>query len=198
MTRLVVAGTKHVWKLHDSIFYITSNSSNQTSKTVTAGSTGMSKEEKAILMPFYCICLLVAPIGNVLIIVVFFKYKPIRKSINFFVLNMASSDLFTPLTIMPFNIGTTLSNGPGFLNRLSSPLAGVVCKPYFFLADTSIVVSIVSLLIISLDRLIAVVFPLQIKLISMKVRFICILMSWVLAFSVNGLYLKLFTLSRFG
>ena len=150
----------------------------------------MSREEKAILMPFYFISLLVALIGNVLIIVVFYKYKPIRKSINYFVLNMAISDLFTPLTIMPFTIASTLSNGPGFLNQLPSLLAGVVCKLCFFLADTSLVVSIMSLVMISLDRLIAVVFPLQIKLISKKVRFICILMSWVVAISVYGLYLR--------
>ena len=160
----------------------TSNSSN-------AGSTGMSKEEKVILMPFYCISLLVALIGNVLIILVFYKYKPIRKSINYFVLNMAISDLFTPLTIMPYIIVSTLSNGRGFLNQLPSPLAEAICKLCFFLADASLDVSIVSLLMISLDRLIAVVFPLQIKLISRKVRFICILMSWVVAFSLRGHYL---------
>ena len=168
---------------------LTSNSSNEIS-TASTTVTAMSKEEKAILMPFYCISLLVALIGNVLIILVFYKYKPIQKSINYFVLSMAISDLFTPLTIMPYIIAKTLSNGPGFLKQLPSPLADVICKLCFFLADTSIGVSIVSLLMISLDRLIAAVFPLQIKLISMKVRFICILMSWVVAFSVRGLYLR--------
>ena len=168
----------------------TSNSSNETSAaSTTAASPGMSREEKAILMPFYFISLLVALIGNVLIILVFYKYKPIRKSVNYFVLNMAISDLFTPLTIMPFVIADTLSNGT-FLNQLTLSHAGVICKLCFFLADSSFDVSIVSLLMISSDRLIAVVFPLQIKLISMKVRFICILMSWVVAISVNGLCLR--------
>ena len=152
----------------------------------------MSREEKAILMPFYCMILLVALIGNVLIIVVFYKYKPIRKSINYFVLNMAISDLFTPLTIMPFIIAKTLSNGT-FLKQLPSSRAGVVCKLCYFLADTSLVVSIISLLMISVDRLIAVVFPLQIKVISMRVRVICILMSWVVALSVHVPYLFFFT-----
>ena len=171
----------------------TSNSSNETSAASTsAGSPGMSREEKAILMPFYFISLLVALIGNVLIIVVFYKYKPIRKSINYFVLNMAISDLFTALTIMPFIIARTLSNGT-FLEHIPSPLPGVVCKLCFFLTDTSIVVSIITLLMISLDRLVAVVFPLQIKLISRKVRFICILMSWVVALSVHAPYLFFFT-----
>ncbi|XP_067040384.1 prolactin-releasing peptide receptor-like [Acropora muricata] len=171
----------------------TSNSSNETSAastTATTTVTAMSKEEKAILMSFYCISLLVALIGNVLIIVVFFKYKPIRKSINYFVLNMALSDLLTPLTIMPFVIAETLSNGT-FLNQLTLSHAVVICKLSFFLSDSSFGVSIVSLLMISLDRLIAVVFPLQIKLISMKVRFICILVSWVVAISARGLYLPL-------
>ena len=169
----------------------TSNSSNAT--FTTAGTPGMSREEKAILMPFYFTSLLVALIGNVLIIVVFYKYKPIRKSINYFVLNMAISDLFTPLTIMPLIIASTLSNGPGFLNQLPSSLAGVVCKLCYFLSDTSFVVSIMSLLMISMDRLIAVVFPLQIKLISKKVRFICILTSWVVALSVHAPYLFIIT-----
>ena len=140
---------------------LTSNSSNETSTASTAaGIAGMSSKEKAILMPFYFTSLLVALIGNVLIIVVFHKYKPIRKSFNYFVLNMAISDLFTPLTIMPFIIAKTLSDG-AFLERIRSPLAGVVCKLCYFLTDTSIVVSIISLLMISLDRLIAVVFPLS-------------------------------------
>ena len=60
----------------------------------------LTKEEKAILIATYSIVLLVALIGNVLIILVFSKYKPLRKSINYFVVNMAVSDLFTPLTIM--------------------------------------------------------------------------------------------------
>ena len=173
--------------------FFTSNSSNETSAaSTTAGSPGMSREEKTILMPFYFISLLVALIGNVLIILIFYKYRPIRKSINYFVLNMAISDLFTALTIMPFIIARTLSNGT-FLEHIPSPLAGVVCKLCFFLTDTSIIVSIISLLMISLDRLVAVVFPLQIKLISRKVRFICILTSWVVALSVHAPYLFIIT-----
>ena len=138
--------------------FFPSNSSIETSTastTVTAGSPGMSGQEKAILMPFYFISLFVALIGNVLIIVVFFKYKPIRKSMNYFILNMAISDLFTPLTIMPFIIAKTLSNGT-FLKQLPSSRAGVVCKLCYFSVDASVFVSIISLLMISLDRLIAV------------------------------------------
>ena len=171
--------------------FATSKFLNETFSNASAGSYGMSKKEIAILMPIYSISLLAALIGNFLIIVVFCMYKPIQKTINYFVVNMAISDIFTPLTIMPFKIAETLSNGT-FLSQLPSSLAEVLCKLCFFLADTSILVSIISLLMISVERLIAVVFPLQIKLISMKVRFICILMSWVVAISVHTPYLAIF------
>ena len=149
--------------------FATSNSLNETFSNTSAGSSRMSQKEIAILMPIYSISLLAALIGNFLIIVVFYMYKPIQKTINYFVVNMAISDLFTPLTIMPFKIAESLSNGT-FLSQLPSSLSEVLCKLCFFLADTSILVSIISLMLISVDRLIAVVFPLQIKLISRKVR----------------------------
>ena len=107
--------------------FATSNSLNETFSNTSAGSSGMSKKEIAILMPIYSISLLAALIGNFLIIVVFYMYKPIKKNMNYFVVNMAISDLFTPLTIMPFKIAETLSNGT-FLSQLPSSLSEVLCK----------------------------------------------------------------------
>ncbi|XP_068703782.1 neuropeptide FF receptor 1-like [Montipora foliosa] len=158
---------------------------------------GLTKEEKAILIATYYIVLIVALIGNVLIILVFSKYKPLRTSINYFVVNMAVSDLFTPLTIMPFTIAQTLSSGP-FPSRLQPEFANIICKLCYFLADVSVLVSIQSLMLISVDRLIAVVFPLKIKLISRKVRLVCILVSWIVAIAAHGHYLHILRVSSYG
>ena len=151
---------------------------------------GLTKEEKAILIATYSIVLLVALIGNVLIILVFSKYKPLRKSINYFVVNMAVSDLFTPLTIMPFIIAQTLSSDR-FLSGLEPKVANIICKLCYFLPNVSVLVSIQSLMLISVDRLIAVVFPLKIKLISWKVRLVCILVSWIVAIAAHAHYLHI-------
>ena len=158
---------------------------------------GLTKEEKAILIPTYSIVLFVALIGNVLIILVFSKYKPLRKSINYFVVNMAVSDLFTPLTIMPLIIAQTLSSDR-FLSRLQSKDANIICKLCHFLANVSVLVSIQSLMLISVDRLIAVVFPLKIKLISWKVRLVCILVSWIVAIAAHAHYLQILHVSSYG
>ena len=150
-------------------------------------------------MATYSIILLVALIGNVLIISVFSKYKPLRKSMNYFVVNMAVSDLFTPLTIMPFIIAQTLSSRP-FLSesRLHPELANIFCKLCYFLPNVSVLVSIQSLMLISVDRLIAVVFPLKIKLATRQARLVCILVSWIVAIGVHAHYLHIFRVSPNG
>ena len=73
-------------------------------------------------------------------------------------------------------------------------LGNILCKLCYFLPDVSLMVSIQSLMLISVDRLIAVVFPLQIKLISFKVRFICISCTWIIAIAVHAPYFYTFKL----
>ncbi|XP_068720724.1 neuropeptide Y receptor type 1-like [Montipora capricornis] len=110
---------------------------------------------------------------------------------------MAASDLFTPLTIMPYTIAETLSSGP-FLSRLQPELANIICKLCYFLADVSVLVSIQSLMLISVNSLIVVLFPLKIKPISWKVRLVCILVSWIVAIAAHAHYLHILHVSSYG
>ena len=146
--------------------------------------------ENNIKVTAYSIILLVSLIGNALIILVFFKHKPLQRSINYFVVNMAFSDLLSPLTIMPLKIVEILFQvGSGtFLVHTPLALGNALCKLTYFLADVSVFVSIQSLLLISLDRLIAVVFPLKTKLISSKMRWAGIVCTWIVAMSVHAPY----------
>ncbi|CAH3114041.1 unnamed protein product, partial [Pocillopora meandrina] len=73
-------------------------------------------------------------------------------------------------------------------------LGNILCKLVYFLPDVSLVISIGSLLLISIDRLIAVVFPLKAKLISSKVRLISILSTWFVAIAVHAPYFYSFKL----
>ena len=123
----------------------------------------------------YFFIFLVSFFGNIFILVVIYKNKRLRRSINYFVFNMAVSDLFNPLTVMTMKIVEIISGSESW--KVDSPwlLGNILCKLTYFLPDVSLVVSIGSLLLISIDRLIAVVFPLKAKLISSKVRLISIL-----------------------
>jgi len=129
----------------------------------------------------YFVILLVSLVGNALIILVVWKNKQLRKSINYFVFNMAMSDLFTPLTIMPVRIVEIISGSGAFMVHSPLMLGNILCKLCYFLPDVSLLVSVESLLLISLDRFVAVVFPLKAKLVTSKTRLICNVCTWIIA-----------------
>ena len=142
----------------------------------------------------YFVILLVSLVGNVLIILVVWKNKHLRLSINSFVVNMALSDLFTPLTIMPVKIVEIISGSGAFI--VDSPLmfGNLLCKLCYFLPDVSLLVSVESLLLISLDRFVAVVFPLKSRRITSRVRLICICCAWIISITVHAPYFYTFRL----
>ena len=166
-----------------------SSNSNQACE-ITADS---ALEVTAKALVYICI-LLVSFFGNIFLLVVIYKKTQLRRSINYFVFNMAVSDLFNPLTIMTVKIVEIVSGSSSWKVDRPWLLGNILCKLAYFLPDVSVVVSIGSLLLISIDRLIAVVFPLKAKLISSKVRLISILSTWFVAIAVHAPYFYSFKL----
>ena len=167
------------------------NIENSTHEGCTVGDSTVETVIKALA---YFIILVVSLAGNIFLIVVIHKNKQLQKSINYFVFNMAVSDLFNPLTVMPTTIAYIISGSYAW--KVDSPplLADILCKLSLFLPDVSLVVSIESLLLISMDRFVAVVFPFKAKLITPKTRFICIGCSWIVAIAVHAPYFYTFKL----
>ena len=136
----------------------------------------------------YIFIFLVSFFGNIFLLVVIYKNKQLRRSINYFVFNMAVSDLFNPLTVMTVKIVEIISGSSSWKVDRPLLLGNILCKLVYFLPDVSLVISIGSLLLISIDRFIAAVFPLKAKLISSKVRLISILSTWSVAIAVHAPY----------
>ena len=137
----------------------------------------------------YSVILAVSLVGNLLVLLIIYKNKQLRKSpINYFIFNMAVSDLFNPLTIIPVKIVEIISGSQSW--KVDSPwlLGNILCKLAYFLPDVSLVVSIESLLLISIDRLFAVVYPLKASLISSTVRITSIVCTWIVAIAVHAPY----------
>ena len=136
----------------------------------------------------YFIILIVSLVGNLLVLLITYKNRQLRKTISFFVFNMAVSDLFNPLTIMPIQIVQIISGSDSWKVDRPWMLGNILCKLSYFLPDVSLVVSIESLLLISIDRFIATIFPLCTKLESLKARLISILFTWIVAIAVHAPY----------
>ena len=122
----------------------------------------------------YCLLFAVSLTGNA------------RNPVNYFIANMAISDLLFPIFLIPqvlvqLNTNTWLIDGP---------LGQALCKLSGYLVDVSSAVSIQSVVIIAVDRFRAVVFPLRSPLISSKRCRFFILATWIIAMVVFCPYLE--------
>ena len=158
-------------------------SANQTATmNVTQTSSCFNHEAKRIGISFYyCLIFVLALIGNIFIGIIVYRTRSMRKPINFFIVNMAMSDLLFPILCFPY-IVTEINFGYWFI---SGPVGQALCKLHEFLADVSLFVSIQSLVLIAVDRFGAVVFPLRSPLISSKHCRFFILATWIIAVAAN-------------
>ena len=117
-------------------------------------------------------------VGNILVTVAFFKNASLRTSPNYFIVNMAVSDLFSALTIWP------LYATEGMLSRkklMDEPMATVLCKLGQYSRSVSQLVSIVSLVLIIVERFIAIVHPFQVKNFTKRFRAVLLILTWIIS-----------------
>ena len=106
-----------------------------------------------------------------------------RKPINFFISNMAISDLLFPLNVFPRYLAEMYEDSW----LISGNLGEVFCKVIPVLADIPTAVSVQSLVLITVDRFVAVAFPLHSPLFSSKRCTFFIFGTWIIGVVSTGL-----------
>ena len=130
----------------------------------------------------YCLMFIVSLTGNTVIGIIVYKTKTIRNPINFFIVNMAMSDLLYPIILIPKEIqGLYIDSW-----LIGGPLGQALCKLVVFVTDLSAAVSIQNLVLIAVDRFGAVILPLRSPLISSRLCPFFILATWIVAIAVNS------------
>ena len=104
-----------------------------------------------------------------------------RKTINFFIINMAKSYLLFSVFAFPWAL-TELNAGSWMIPGTPGHF---LCKMVSFSTVVSIAVPIQSLVLITVDRFGAVVFPLRSSLIGPKLCPFLILSTWILAIATQ-------------
>jgi len=137
----------------------------------------------------YCLIFVVSLVGNSFIVIIVYKTQTMRKPINYFITNMAVSDLLFPIFLIPRNLTGLYVD---YQSLIGGPLGQALCKLVPFLVDVSCTVSIQCLVLIAVDRFGAVVFPLRSPLISSKLCPFFILATWIVALAVLSPYLFAF------
>ena len=130
----------------------------------------------------YCLIFVPSLLGNSFIGIIVYKTQTLRKPINFFIVNMAMSDLLFPIYYFPSKV--TYLYADSWL--ISGPLGQALCKLVITLANVATIVSVQSLVLIAVDRFGAVVFPLRFPLISSKLCPFFILATWIIAMVVRS------------
>ena len=132
----------------------------------------------------YCFILMGSLFGNIFIIIIVYEHRDLHKAINYFIVNMAVSDLLFPLIVVPVNITGLATDSWHW--RVSGILGSCFCKLFYFSSSVALHVSVQSLVWIAIDRFVAVVFPIKLGLISPKIRTTAIISSWIIAGLFNS------------
>lgn len=134
-----------------------------------------------------CLLLLLAIVGNSFIAVIIYRSKNMRKTIHYFVVNMACSDLIFPIFVLPRIITELVLSHQRWL--IDGAVGLTLCKLVYFFQDVSTAVSIQSLVLITVDRFGAVVFPFRPPLFSTKTCRLLIAATWIIALALHSPYL---------
>ena len=118
--------------------------------------------------------------GNSFIVLIVYKTPTLRKPINYFIANMAMSDLLYSIFWPPTRLSLIHSTN---LWLIGGQFGQALCKLVHF-ADVSSIVSIQNLVLITVDRFVAVVFPLRSPLIRSKLCPFFILGPWIAGVAV--------------
>ena len=135
-------------------------------------------------MVIFSITLFLSLVGNTLIIIVVYKRPHLRKTVNYFIVNMALSDFVFPLTTIPVCLAEASSSS--WQSLIDGTAGSILCKLRNFLVSVSLTVSIQSLVWIALDRFVAVVWPMKVHLIMSRFRSFAIASTWIAALTVNS------------
>ena len=152
------------------------NSSAVYSPDQTRCSSSVSETVTVILSTLSLLALM----GNSLVILTFIKSVNLKTSSNYYIVNMAASDLVCVLLNWPLYATEGMTKPTGGSLITNSAFATICCKLRIYSRSVSYVVSILSLMLVAVDRFIVTAFPLKALNISRKPRIFFLYISWLL------------------
>ncbi|CAG7832873.1 unnamed protein product [Allacma fusca] len=139
-----------------------------------------------ILVIAYLIVLILGVVGNSIVIAIVVKTPRMRTVTNFFITNLAFADLLVLIVCLP---ATLISNV-----YVPWILGWFLCKTVPYIQGVTVCASVYSLVAISLDRFLAIWFPLRCQITKRKAR-VVIALIWLWAAVLALPWLIFFDLS---
>lgn len=120
------------------------------------GSTEGSKAEVIIFTIIYAMVMLVALVGNALLIYIVWKKPEVRSLTSFMFVNMAVADLLVTLVMMPWSIAHRYTKSEWLIK---GTIGDFTCRGVISTAYVTVMASILCLTFIAVDRFYMVFYP---------------------------------------
>ncbi|KAM3912114.1 growth hormone secretagogue receptor type 1-like [Leptodactylus fuscus] len=141
-----------------------------------------------ILVPVTIICILLFLLGvtgNLITILIFTRYKDMRSTVNMYLSSMAVSDILIFLGL-PSDLYRIWKYKPYIFGNFA-------CKFLVYLSEACTYCTVLHITTVSVERYLAICFPLKAKIMTTKKRVkIIIIVLWIISFITAGPILFLF------
>ena len=133
---------------------------------------------------FQFIFLVVGIPSNILVIAAILKNKLLSQHTHLLLLNLAVSDLFVYVLVMPFNIVTSLTGR--FIIGSTDYVRCQFCQAFIITIIMMIFLSLFTVASMSVDRLIYIKYPLKYpKIVTFKRMIVVMLIAWTLCIFIG-------------
>ncbi|XP_066304447.1 QRFP-like peptide receptor [Branchiostoma lanceolatum] len=171
---------------NSSIPWINTNESDSENRSfsLTGTASSISVASQSALIIFYGAATVLSLIGNSMVVLVLTRDALKRTDLNVYLINLAFADITMAVFCMPFSFTEVMLQGWIW--------GDVMCPLVRFSQQTSVLVSIFTLVTIGVDRFYGVVHPLMIRVTKTNARLIVVLI-WVVS---SGLAIPQLAISR--
>lgn len=118
-------------------------------------------------------------VGNTMVVIVVYRERRMRTTVNFLIVNMAVSDFLCTLFVIPKTITQIFTYPAAWL--ITGPVADALCRIVHFFQDVTVAVSLLSLLMIAIERYYAISCPVVANPIPRKRCGVMIAFTWLVA-----------------
>lgn len=157
---------------------------NNTSKTAPSGMYEISLEELITWCVFNGLIGIGAIVGNILVIVAFFRYKRLRTRTNYFIAGLSFADLIVGLASIPMWTAIIVT----VWLKTTQWMKHEIYRSYLALDYFSGVLSILHLMLVSIERLYAIGWPVKHR-VSLKKHYLVVLaITWLVSLATFTLF----------
>ena len=151
------------------------------------------RSEEIVKIAVCTVIFITSTMGNTMVVTVVYKERRMRTTVNFLIVNMAVSDCLCTVIVIPKLITQIFTYPTAWL--ITGEVGDALCRIMHFFQDVTVAVSLLSLLMIAIERYYAITCPVVGNPIPRKRCGLMVALTWLIAFVMYATRFWTFKLS---